>query len=61
MTRDERIAAVERAELARWYALPSPIRFADRPVPRPIPSQPSLLFLWVAVALVSALYVRGFR
>lgn len=61
MLSPQRIAALETAELERWYRLPVPPRVIDQPVPRPIPSEPSLLLLWVSVALVSALYVRGFR
>lgn len=57
MTRDERVAAVERAELERWYRLPSPVPVPE--TPRPVPSQPALLLLWVSVAVMAAVYVRG--
>lgn len=46
------IAAAERALLERIYALPSPR-------PRVLPSEPVLLLLWVSVALLSVVYVRG--
>jgi hypothetical protein len=40
------------------YGLPSPKPVAE-PLPRPVPSEPALLLLWVSVGLLSTLYAKG--
>lgn len=48
------MASLEVDELERWYRLPSPVV-----VPGVVPPQPALLLLWVSVAVMAAVYVRG--